>query len=163
MKKILATVAFSAIFALGLHAQNAIDSFKNSMRGKRAMIEFDVEAEVSGAPVKSKGFAMFEGSCFLLSSHNLQVYCDGESVWVMDMKSEEVTIEEGALDIDSLVASGKISTKGDRITGFEYEDSNGSPIKLSITDYDFTSKGAASDFTPDLKKLSKHWIITDLR
>lgn len=155
--------AFAVVFALGLHAQGAVDSFKNSMKGKRAMVEFDIDAEVSGTAVQSKGFAMFEGDCFLLSSHELQVFCDGKSVWIMDLKAEEVTIEEGALDLDALLANGLLSTKGDRITAFEYDDPEGSHIKLTITDYDFMEKGPASDFTPDLKKLSKKWIITDLR
>lgn len=151
------------LFAFGLNAQSALDSFKNSMKGKRAMVEFDVDAAVSGTTMNSKGFAMFEGACFLLSAPELQVYCDGKSVWIMDLKAEEVTIEEGMLNLDKLVASGKLSTKGDRITGFEFDDREGSHIKLAVTDYDFIEKGPSTDFTPDLSKLSKHWIITDLR
>lgn len=163
MKRILATAAFIVLLSFSLPAQSALDSFKNSMKGKRAMVEFDIEALVSGAPVQSKGFAMFEGDCFLLSSHDLQVYCDGKSVWIMDMKAEEITIEEGSLNLDELVSRGKLSTKGNRLTSFEYEDTEGSRVRLSITDYDFMEKGPESDFTPDLRKFSRQWIITDLR
>ncbi len=58
-------------------------------------VSFDYTYVMKGGNVNLRGGGSLtvQGSCYFIEGDGLQIWCDGSSVWTMDMMDEEVVIE----------------------------------------------------------------------
>jgi len=113
--------------------------------GKQVTLQYSLTVE-SGAPVQYNGVATIQEGAFLVKGNGLEIYCDGESLIVVDPKAKEIYVEK-ACSIQDYISSniGKIKDP-----------------KISVT----STKEKAVDisaFKYDIKAKDSSWIITDIR
>ncbi len=70
-----------------------VASFSQRVASSRLIMDYSFVMEGGAVRVVGDGNVTVQGSCYFLEGDGVRVWCDGTSVWTMDMGAEEVVIE----------------------------------------------------------------------
>lgn len=147
MKKIV-FVFIAALFAIPSFAQ--------------LTAQFDFSYTTEGdIPMTGKGTAVIQDNCYHATVAGFDIWCDGESRWIIDNESKEVIIEP-AEPLLELVQNLDVKQQGSNINGATFNLEDGTPVKLDIKNYKQTAPVNLL-FKYDTSRLGDDYIITDLR
>jgi len=148
MKRLIVFV-FTFIFVLPAVAQQMAASFDFSVSS---------DGEVS---IKAKGSALLQDNCYHVDTQMLEIWCDGETRWVIDKEGKEVVVET-AEPVEDIMKMADIQSSGDIPTSASYEMEDGTVLHISIKNYKKTDPVNLM-FSYDTSRLSDKYIVTDLR
>lgn len=162
MKKtiLLCIAMFMGIFAAS--AQNSIDEVLGVLQHYR--VSFDYEYVITGLQeITVQGSGVVQKGCFRIEGAGLQVLCDSESVWTLDMEAKEAYVEAaGPLDYAQYITD--IAWQDNNLVGSFAEPSSGSIINFTLFNIKQSPiSGDCSAFVPAADTFDGDWVITDLR
>lgn len=122
-----------------------INTIVKDASASRIRGEFSYTLAYNGEEYAGRGSIVMQDSCFVLKTPVLELYCDSESLWVVDKDAREVCIQSSeGLDPDAVLG--------------------GFGIRYKVISY---SKGQKekdlSVFSLNEKGLSSDYVVTDLR
>ena len=128
----------------------------------------------SAVPVSGEGTAIIRGDCYYVNGNGMEIWCDGQTRWVVDRSAGEVVIE--AVDASSTdwltnpVAWLK-QTGDDAPVRLRFQGAYPCAAMLTLPDgthadfsfSDWKVNQTAPSFVLELQALPKSYIVTDLR
>ena len=95
-------VLFLAALPISLPAQNPdlLDELYDTFAKHCVVMDCTFSVEYDGIPVKGKCEVEVQGTSYRVTGGGFEVFCDGESVWILDSESMEAVVEPVTNDID---------------------------------------------------------------
>ena len=134
---------------------------------KDTCMEFNIGYTITMSQNRIVGTAdlMIQDMMFTVSSNDVYVCSDGESVWTLDMLAKEAYIEPAREDLygfetlEVLHAElEKMKTSG---TG-RFELSDGNIVEVKVNSFSELQKKSVTSFRPQIE-FGPEWVVTDLR
>ena len=134
---------------------------------KDTCMEFNIGYTITMSQNRVVGTAdlMIQDMMFTVSSNDVYVCSDGESVWTLDMLAKEAYIESAREDLygfetlEVLHAElEKMKTSG---TG-RFELSDGNIVEVKVNSFSELQKKSVTSFRPQIE-FGPEWVVTDLR
>jgi len=129
--------------------QELLSSLKAKLESNRISVNFSCSPADATEPATIKGKLTAQQNCYRVITKDLEVYCDGESVWTVYPQSKEVYIEKAG-EINEFFEQADYYLQ--QIKNLKYDE----PV-LSMPGRDLGL------FRYDCSSASKDWVITDLR
>lgn len=100
-------VLFLAALPLSLPAQSTdlLDQLYDTFAEHCVVMDCTYSVESDGIPVKGKCKVEVQGISYKMTGGGLEVFCDGESVWILDPESMEAVIESVSVGSYSYVTN----------------------------------------------------------
>jgi len=164
-KSIIVIIAVLSCLVLSAQSKNQIlESFLQSAQTGRLWVKFSFKADIDKLPVSAEGSFIIQRDSFVMDCGESKVYCDGKSVWTVDMEAKEIIIEDFNLDLKGLMSSAvDVKTENGKLKSLRCKGNDGSFFDLAIPSYEVLPAGDMEDLKFDEKKVGKDFIITDLR
>ena len=130
-------------------------------------MEFNIGYTITMSQNRIVGTAnlMIQDMMFTVSSNDVYVCSDGESVWTLDMNAKEAYIEPADGDMDELVDMQvllaelqKMKTSG----AGRLELADGNIVEVKVNSFAETQKKSVTSFRPQIE-FGPEWVVTDLR
>lgn len=146
--------------------------------GQRYKMRYSCELKQDGKSYKTDGDVMVQGAAFVLTADGLKVYNDCATMWVIDTKAKEVTVDQGStadfvsdplaalpfFGINTNKATVKTVSDADgALRGYDITLSSGSMVLLRIKKKERVGDGPLSDFSFDVSTLSKGYVVNNLK
>lgn len=134
---------------------------------KDTCMEFNIGYTITMSQNRVVGTAnlMIQDMMFTVSSNDVYVCSDGESVWTLDMLAKEAYIEPAREDLygfetlEVLHAElEKMKTSG----AGRFELTDGSVVEVKVNSFSESQKKSVTSFRPQLE-FGPEWVVTDLR
>ena len=93
--KLLIMTALSSL-TMQSFAQTSLSAMRNMLSSSAVIIECDYETKVQNVNVTGHSQLLVQGSMYTMSGNGIKLYCDGNTLWVIDEPSREVVIESCA-------------------------------------------------------------------
>ncbi len=125
-------------------------------------IDFTIELSAS-SDITGKAAAVFQDKSFRVSGNEFEAYCDGVSVWTLDLGTKEVYIE--SVNPDAQAYLGEMSstlasmTEGDESS---FITPDGQQVHIKVNSIKKTARKDISSFRPSYE-FDSSWVVTDLR
>lgn len=134
---------------------------------KDLCVKFNLEYTITMSQNRVAGTAdlMIQDRMYAVSSNDVYVCCDGESVWTLDMIAKEAYVESVGENMDELVDMKvllselqKMKTSG----AGRLELSDGNIVEVKVNSFIETQKKSVTSFRPQIE-FGPEWVVTDLR
>lgn len=134
---------------------------------KDVCVEFNIDYTITMSQNRVVGTAnlMIQDMMFTVSSNDVYVCSDGESVWTLDMLAKEAYIEPAREDLygfetlEVLHAElEKMKTSG----AGRFELSDGNIVEVKVHSFSESQKKSVTSFRPQIE-FGPEWVVTDLR
>lgn len=123
---------------------------------------FDFIVSVKGDyPFSGSGSAVVQDTRYYVRTSGLEIFCDGNTRWMVDTTAEEVTVET-AEDWMDMVASYDLRYDGSKVSGALIKLTDGSEVSIAVSDFT-ESIPTSTKFSLDVSTLPDSYIVTDLR
>ncbi len=134
----------------------------------------------TGAVVNGDADVIFQDNAYILNASGLELYCDGETLWVLDSSVKEVYIEAAEQNPDLYIQNpalfimnpeGKftVSNKAENeknvsfdVTPNDSDDFEKCHIQINRSSVKKTDRKDVSSFRPPYK-FDSSWVVVDLR
>ena len=184
-------VLFLAALPISLPAQNPdlLDELYDTFAKHCVVMDCTFSVESDGIPVKGKCEVEVQGTSYTMKGGGLEIFCNGESVWILDPESMEAVIEPVTNDIDidkmfSKAGSSALSDSGKRyrltareacgvasavldidknavLKRAEFTLDNDSVMTIEVKSVKAQPMKDKQAFTP--VSIPSDWVVTDLR
>ena len=130
-------------------------------------MEFNIGYTITMSQNRVVGTAdlMIQDMMYAVSSNDVYVCCDAESVWTLDMTAKEAYIEPADGDMDELVDMQvllaelqKMKTSG----AGRLELADGNIVEVKVHSFSESQKKSVTSFRPQIE-FGPEWVVTDLR
>ncbi len=127
-------------------------------------LDVDFSIDVS-ADSKMTGKALLEvqGNAFKMTGNGIAAYCDGTSVWTLDLEAKEAYIESVNPDTEeymqNLKAKIQVLEAGSETSFLSPE---GQKVRIKVNSIKKTAGKDISTFRP-AQNFDSSWVVTDLR
>lgn len=168
MKRLAAIISTLCLTVL-CHAQ---------VQGQRLVLDFKYDfADKGGANYQGRGEVLCQDKCFIFSSGDVKVYCDGERMWTVNASSHEVVIEPAVeLDMNRPEQLLTLFGQNPKKTGLniEYDDAglpksisailkNGGTVRVSVVKTSLSPRvEKGGEFSFNTASLDSNWVVTNL-
>lgn len=134
---------------------------------KDVCVEFNIDYTITMSQNRVVGTAnlMIQDMMYTVSSNDVYVCSDGESLWTLDMLAKEAYIEPAREDLygfetlEVLHAElEKMKTSG----AGRFELTDGSVVEVKVNSFSESQKKSVTSFRPQLE-FGPEWVVTDLR
>lgn len=134
---------------------------------KDVCVEFNIDYTITMSQNRVVGTAnlMIQDMMYTVSSNDVYVCSDGESLWTLDMLAKEAYIEPAREDLygfetlEVLHAElEKMKTSG----AGRFELTDGSVVEVKVNSFSELQKKSVTSFRPQLE-FGPEWVVTDLR
>lgn len=112
-------------------------------------------------PFNGSGTAAVQDTRYYVRTGGFEIFCDGNTRWMVDTAAEEVTVET-ADNWTDMVASYDLRYDGNKISGALIKLTDGSEVTVAVSDFTETIPTSAK-FSLDVSTLPDSYIVTDLR
>lgn len=134
---------------------------------KNSCVEFNIEYTVTMSENRVVGTAqlMIQDRMYAVSSNNVYVCSDGESVWTLDMSAKEAYIESLSEDIEEFVDVNTLYAELEKMKTAgvgRLELSDGNVVEVKVNSFIETQKKSVTSFRPQIE-FGPEWVVTDLR
>ena len=100
MKRIVCTISvllcLAAFFAAGQDVRTR--AFWDKLAGNCVSLSYSFQTRAA-VPVSGEGTAVIRGDCYYVNGNGMEIWCDGQTRWIVDRAAGEVVIE--AVDASS--------------------------------------------------------------
>lgn len=128
----------------------------------------------AAVPVSGEGTAILQGDCYYVNGNGMEIWCDGQTRWLVDRSAAEVVIEAvDAASTDWLTNPVAWLKQGgnDSSVRLQFQGTYPCAAMLTLPDgtlADFSFSGwaineTAPSFVLELQALPKSYVVTDLR
>ena len=175
MKRIVCTISvllcLAAFFAAGQDVRTR--AFWDKLAGNCVSLSYSFQTRAA-VPVSGEGAAVIRGDCYYVNGNGMEIWCDGQTRWIVDRAAGEVVIE--AVDASSsdwltnpvawLKQSGdgtpvRLQFRGDYPCSAMLSLPDGTKADFSFSDWKINQ--TAPSFVLELQALPTSYIVTDLR
>lgn len=134
---------------------------------KDVCVEFNIDYTITMSQNRVVGTAnlMIQDMMYTVSSNDVYVCSDGESLWTLDMLAKEAYIEPAREDLygfetlEVLHAElEKMKTSG----AGRFELTDGNVVEVKVNSFSESQKKSVTSFRPQLE-FGPEWVVTDLR
>ena len=80
-----------------------LDRLYKDFSSKLVTLDISYVLEMASADVVGEGIVEFQDNAYRLSGNGIEVYCDGNDVWLMDPAAKEVYIEPVSDGVDAFI------------------------------------------------------------
>lgn len=115
----------------------------------RVTVGYSFVIEQDGVPLEGRGLLVVEGECYSISSEEMDVMCDGVTLWIADKSSRELYIEDAP-------SASEFRSNPDEYFGLFKE------LKVLSSEVSPASKSLAG-FRYPVAELDSSWSVNDLR
>ena len=129
-------ILFLTVAPFGLAAQNnallerLYDTFANNCIALDCT--FSIESEA--VPVKGQCEIEFQGTSYKMKGGGLEIFCDGESVWIMDADAMEAIVEPVSDDSFSYMSNPALLFRDmDKVFDLKGASAGGSVMRYSLS------------------------------
>ncbi len=125
-------------------------------------VKYSVEMSES-SEIKGDAVIIFQDTAYTMSGNGIESYCDGETVWTLDLVAKEVYIESITPDLKAYMkdlAKKLISMKDKSETSFLSPE--GQEVRIRVISIKKSDGKDVSSFRPT-QKFDSSWVVTDLR
>ena len=159
------TILFLTVVApFGLAAQNnaLLDRLYDTFANNCIALDCTYSIESDAVPVKGQCEIEFQGTSYKMKGGGLEIFCDGESVWIMDADAMEAIVEPVSDDSFSYMSNPALlfrdmdkvfDLKGASVggSGMRYSLSARKPcgVKSAVLDIDKNAVLQKAEFTMD--------------
>lgn len=112
-------------------------------------------------PFNGSGTAVVQDTRYYVRTGGFEIFCDGNTRWMVDTAAEEVTVET-AENWTEMVASYDLRYDGNKISGALIKLADGSEVSVAVSDFTETIP-TSTKFSLDVSTLPDSYIVTDLR
>lgn len=148
-----------------------LDAFRQKSEEECVAVDYEFATVISGVNTTGEGSVEVQGDSYHMSGNGIEIYCDGNTTWMIDDYAKEVFIEAAdsqsagflanpvllLMNLDENVAAYKV--EGNKIN---MELSEGMTIEIVIKSMRGISAKKSEAFRPSTR-FDSSWIITDLR
>ena len=125
-----------AVVPSGLSAQNnaLLDDLYNTFADHCIVMDCVYSIESDAVPVKGQCEVEFQGTSYKMKGGGLDIFCDGESVWLMDADAMEAVIEPVSDDSYSYMSNPALLFRDmDKVFDLKGASANGSGMRYRLT------------------------------
>lgn len=125
-----------AVVPSGLSAQNnaLLDNLYNTFADHCIVMDCVYSIESDAVPVKGQCEVEFQGTSYKMKGGGLDIFCDGESVWLMDAEAMEAVIEPVSDDSYSYMSNPALLFRDmDKVFDLKGASANGSGMRYRLT------------------------------
>ena len=125
-----------AVVPSGLSAQNnaLLDDLYNTFADHCIVMDCVYSIESDAVPVKGQCEVEFQGTSYKMKGGGLDIFCDGESVWLMDADAMEAVIEPVSDDSYSYMSNPALLFRDmDKVFDLKGASANGSGMRYWLT------------------------------
>ena len=125
-----------AVVPFGLSAQNnaLLDDLYNTFADHCIVMDCVYSIESDAVPVKGQCEVEFQGTSYKMKGGGLDIFCDGESVWLMDADAMEAVIEPVSDDSYSYMSNPALLFRDmDKVFDLKGASANGSGMRYRLT------------------------------
>lgn len=101
MRRYLAIILSVLPLAASAQTPSLLDRFYASLADSCVEFVYNYSARVSGLVNRGEGVLMSQGSMWSVKGNGVEMYCDSETLWVVDPMMKEVVIEPASSEGDS--------------------------------------------------------------
>ena len=184
-------VLFLAALPISLPAQNPdlLDELYDTFAKHCVVMDCTFSVESDGIPVKGKCEVEVQGTSYRVTGGGFEVFCDGESVWILDSESMEAVVEPVTNDIDIVKMFSKTGSSVLSGSGMRYRLTarEACGVASAVLDIDKDAVLKRAEFTLDDEsvmtidvesvnvqpmkeraavrpgQMPSDWVVTDLR
>ena len=168
----LLSLCLILLAAIGPVPQSSLlDTIRQKSAQECVVVDYEFTATLSGVSTYGEGMVYIQGNSYHMSGNGLEIYCDGETTWMIDESAKEVFVEAAesqsagylanpALLLMNLEQAGTACrVKGDALT---LELDEGALLEVKIKAMKSTGIKKSEAFRPPID-FDSSWIVTDLR
>lgn len=184
-------VLFLAALPISLPAQNPdlLDELYDTFAKHCVVMDCTFSVESDGIPVKGKCEVEVQGTSYRVTGGGFEVFCDGESVWILDSESMEAVVEPVTNDMDIVKMFSKTgsSVLSGSVMRYRLTAREACGVASAVLDIDKNAVLKRAEFTLDDEsvmtidvesvkvqpmkestafrpgQMSSDWVVTDLR
>lgn len=147
-----------------------LDTFRQKVEQECVYVEYEYVATVSGVKTKGDGQIHVQSNAYRMNGNGLEIYCDGESTWVIDEAAGEVMIESATSKDAGYLANPVLLLVNIEKTALSYEsmgnnvtvELDGVRLQITVKKMETSDMKKTEDFRPPYE-FDADWIVTDLR
>lgn len=134
---------------------------------KDLCIEYNIEYTITMSQNRVVGTAelMIQDRMYAVSSNDVYVCSDGESVWTLDMLAKEAYIEPVSEDMEELVDMEVLLAELQNLKtsgAGRLELADGNVVEVKVNSFTESQKKSVTSFRPQIE-FGPEWVVTDLR
>ena len=134
---------------------------------KDLCIEYNIEYTITMSQNRVVGTAelMIQDRMYAVSSNDVYVCSDGESVWTLDMLAKEAYIEPVSEDMEELVDMEVLLAELQNLKtsgAGRLELADGNVVEVKVNSFTESQKKSVTSFRPQME-FGPEWVVTDLR
>ena len=131
------TILFLTVVApFGLAAQNnaLLDRLYDTFANNCIALDCTYSIESDAVPVKGQCEIEFQGTSYKMKGGGLEIFCDGESVWIMDADAMEAIVEPVSDDSFSYMSNPALLFRDmDKVFDLKGTSAGGSGMRYSLS------------------------------
>jgi hypothetical protein len=131
------TILFLTVVApFGLAAQNnaLLDRLYDTFANNCIALDCTYSIESDAVPVKGQCEIEFQGTSYKMKGGGLEIFCDGESVWIMDADAMEAIVEPVSDDSFSYMSNPALLFRDmDKVFDLKGASAGGSGMRYSLS------------------------------
>ena len=131
------TILFLTVVApFGLAAQNnaLLDRLYDTFANNCIALDCTYSIESDAVPVKGQCEIEFQGTSYKMKGGGLEIFCDGESVWIMDADAMEAIVEPVSDDSFSYMSNPALLFRDmDKVFDLKGASTGGSGMRYSLS------------------------------
>ena len=193
LKRWFIAIIASLVFLVGSVAQDrqnvALDLLYSALSQSCVVLECSYSMTLPETRVSGEAELKMQGNAYTMQGNGLSVYCDGETVWTLDMAAREAYIEASVVSFNlaelfevsgvSTAGSGysyslepvaecgidsvdMVLTPGGNIRTMSFYLSDGNRLDLKASSMKIEDKKTVTSFRPEIS-FGQDWVVTDMR
>ena len=121
-------------FELGAQSNALLKELYDTFANHCIAMECAYSIESDAVPVKGQCEIEFQGTSYKMSGGGLEIFCDGESVWIMDEDAMEAVVEPVSDDSYSYMSNPALLFRDmDKVFDLKSSSVNGSGMRYSLS------------------------------
>lgn len=129
-------ILFLTVAPFGLAAQNnaLLERLYDTFANNCISLDCTYSIESDAVPVKGQCEIEFQGTSYKMKGGGLEIFCDGESVWIMDADAMEAIVEPVSDDSFSYMSNPALLFRDmDKVFDLKGASSGGSVMRYSLS------------------------------
>ncbi len=127
-------------------------------------LDVDYTVKISDtADLRGNALISYQGTAYMMKGNGVESYCDGKSIWLLDMEAREVYIEPVTPETEKymLDLAAELSVLEDKSEA-EFLSPEGQKVQIRVKSIKKTDGKDISSFRPNMD-FDSSWVVTDLR
>lgn len=164
----LISVLISLLF---IQQPSSLDILRQKAVGECVHVDYEFSTMVSGFKTIGEGSVDIQGNAYHMKGTGVEIYCDGNTTWLIDEVANEVMIESADTKDAGMLANPILLLMNLEESGLSYKVQgdnilltlpDGTKLDIKINNLSSIPAKKTEAFRPPTE-FSRQWIVTDLR